>query len=36
MSECFYCLTKADAVFMTLLPVVIVTAWFLIERWIRK
>ena len=36
MSECTYCLTKAEAVFMTLLPVLLVFAWWLIERWIQK
>lgn len=28
-------LTKAEAVFMTLLPLIVVTAWFLIERWMK-
>lgn len=36
METCFACLTKSEAVFMTLLPVIVVIAWFLIEKWIRK
>ena len=35
MSDCVYCLTKAEAVFMSLLPLIVVTAWFLIDRWMK-
>ena len=36
METCFACLTKSEAVFITLLPAILVIAWFLIESWIRK
>ena len=36
MSECYYCLSKNEGIFLVLLPVLIVFAWGLIERWINK
>lgn len=36
MSECYYCLSKGEGIFLVLLPVLIVFAWRLIEKWIQK
>ena len=36
MSECAYCLSKAEAVWLVVLPVLIVSAWWFLETWMNK
>lgn len=36
MSDCYYCLTKSEVVLMTLLPLLIVGLWLVIDWWAKR